>query len=107
MTQQYQGDISIVKIEKAPDGLKFEETKKDTIVAYGEKSGHKHTLTYQDRTDTSYQLAKVDNGYYLITDSEMLLTHNQHKTQVITPGTYWIGKQFEYDEISKLRVVRD
>jgi len=107
--QLYQGDISIIKIEKSqlPKGLEFKKTNKDTIVAYGEKSGHKHTLTVQDRKEVSYEIAKTEQGFYLLTESQIELTHNQHKTQKIDKGIWFIGKQFEYDEIEKLKQVRD
>ena len=107
--QLFQGDISIIKIEASqlPKGLEFKKTNEDTIVAYGEKSGHKHTLTVLDRSEVSYEIAKTENGFYVLTENTIELTHNQHKTQVLDKGIWFIGKQFEYDEIEKLKQVRD
>jgi len=43
MTHYRHGDVSFHRIEKLPDGLRREEHK-TYIVAYGEASGHHHTL---------------------------------------------------------------
>lgn len=106
--QLYQGDISIIKIDSVPSEIKMEKLNKDFIVAYGEVTGHHHKLQVEERTVGNYFLGKTDKGFYLEVKNEPLtLRHQQHKEQVIEPGLYWLGQQFEYDELSKLKRVID
>jgi len=108
MKQIYQGDIPVIKIskEQLPKGLKFEKLIKDKIVAEGEITGHHHKLKVLEHTNL-VEIAKDENGYYLKTNGGVELEHQQHDTIKIDKGIYFIGKQFEYDEVEKLKEVRD
>lgn len=106
--QLYQGDISIIKIDSVPSEIKMEKLEKDFIVAYGEVTGHHHKLKVEEKKDATYYLGKSDKGFYLeVIGGDLELWHHQHAPQVITPGKYYIGQQFEYDELEKIRRVCD
>lgn len=107
-TQQYQGDVSIIKLNKIPDNITFSPLKKDLIVAYGEATGHHHKIEVAERKDNLLFGKDIEGNVYLqVKDFPVNLTHQEHETQVITPGIYFIGKQYEYSEEEKLRQVID
>lgn len=106
--QQYQGDILILKIDKLPQGLELKQTKKNVIVEEGEVSGHFHKLQVVERSKSTVKMIEKDNGFYFqIEDESVELTHPEHPTITFEPGYYWVGKQYEYDEIEELKQVRD
>lgn len=102
--QKYQGDVSIIKIEKLEKDLQFKPMKNGFIVAEGEVSGNHHKLV-ADRTAT-VEIAQDENGFYLkVSDGTVSLTHQQHETQTIEKGLYFIGRQWEYNEVEERRVL--
>jgi len=107
MKQQYQGDIPILKIEeKFVKKIKFRPLKKDLVVALGEATGHRHVVKVKEPTKILW--GEDENGKYLkVLKGEAVIEHNTHKTQTIPQGTWFVGSQFEYDEVEELRRVRD
>jgi hypothetical protein len=78
------------------------------IVAYGEATGHHHKLEVADRkTNLNFGKDKDGNIYLEVKDYPVEMTHQEHQTQVINPGVYVIGKQYEYDEITEIREIVD
>lgn len=104
MTQKYQGDVSIIKIENVDKNLQFKPMQNGFIVAEGEVSGHHHKLVAE--VGTKVEIAQDQNGFYLkVSDGAVSLTHQEHDTQTITPGTYFIGHQWEYNEVEERKVL--
>lgn len=104
MNQNFQGDVSIIKIEKAEKELHFKPLQNGFIVAEGEVSGHHHRLV-ADR-ESVVEIAQDENGFYLNVKSGLAkLNHESHATQTIEQGLYFIGKQWEYDEVSEKKVL--
>lgn len=106
--QRYQGDISIVQIteQQLPMGLSFSKLTKPFVVAEGEVTGHKHTLEQTKPVD--WEIAENENGFYLRVHSGTgLLTHQEHEAQEIPQGIFFIGKQWEYDELREWKKVQD
>ena len=103
MKQIYQGDVSIIKIDKIDKKLsKFPE--KGIIVAEGEITGHKHTLVANPKSDI--QFGQDENGFYLkVNKGTATLTHQEHKEITIPQGLYFIGSQYEYDELKERKVM--
>ena len=104
--QYYQGDISIVEIDpKFVEKLIFSPLKEKVVVAVGEITGHKHILTAEP--EAKVEIAQDENGYYLkVNSGNAILTHEKHDVQTITPSQkiWFVGRQFEYDEIKERRV---
>lgn len=101
--QKFQGDVSIIKVEKIEKNLSFEPLKNGFIVAEGEVSGHHHRLVAEP--DTKVEIARDENGFYLkIANGSVNLTHESHATQTMTSGTYFISNQWEYNEAEERRV---
>ena len=100
--QNYQGDISIISITDIPKGLNFKKLSEEFVVAEGESTGHKHTLV-RGRADV--ELAKDTNGFYLkVNSGEVVLTHQEHETQTIPQGIYFIGRQWEYNDLEERKI---
>jgi hypothetical protein len=102
--QNYQGDVSIIKIEKVGKEVRFESMKNGFIVAEGEISGHNHSLVAEPKT--LVEIAKDENGFYLkVTGGSVKMNHQEHATQTIGEGLYFIGRQYEYNEVEERRVL--
>ncbi len=104
MTQKYQGDVSIVKIEKLDKALNFKPLKNGFIVAEGEVSGHHHRLVAE--RGATVEIAQDENGFYLnVKNGSVQMNHESHETQTIEKGLYFIGHQYEYNEVEERRVL--
>lgn len=107
MKQKYQGDIPILKIGKEyTKNIKFRPLKRDLVVALGEATGHRHIVKVKEPAKILW--GEDENGKYLrILKGEAALEHNTHAPQILTKGTWFVGKQFEYDEVNEIRRVQD
>lgn len=102
--QHYQGDVGIIKIDKADKELVWKKVNSGFIVAYGEVSGHHHKLVADRKT--LIEIAQDENGYLLkVSDGEATLTHQSHAPQTIKQGIYFIPLQVEYNEVNERRVM--
>ncbi len=104
--QKYQGDVSLIKIEKAPKNIVFKKLNKDLVVREGEITNHLHLLTKTKEAEISYANF-LDEWYLKIEKGSAVITHPEHKEITLDEGLYFIGKQWEYDEIEKRREVQD
>ena len=69
-------------------------------LAYGEKTGHHHSLTVGDGNGIAGECAELyeaEDGtiYCRITNEGVLLAHQEHKTHGIVPGEYQVVIQQE------------
>ena len=102
--QIYQGDIPVLQIEKLDKELEFRPLTEPIVVADGEISGHKHVLIAE--RESICEIAQDQNGYYLnIKSGSAKITHPEHQTVVIDPGLYFIGRQWEFNEIEERKVL--
>ena len=86
------GDVHIIEAEIPSDAV---ETN-DTVLEHGEVTGHAHRF-YGD----SAVILKAKNGVkYLRVVRPTDLTHEEHHTRVIPPGTYEIRRTRETDHMS-------
>lgn len=108
--QNFQGDISIITLteNQLPKDLIFKKLDK-VVVAEGETTGHKHLLVADrflagaDLSDC--EIAQDANGFYIrVISGSATLKHEEHDLQVIPIGVHYLGRQWEYDEISERKV---
>jgi hypothetical protein len=94
MGQQYrQGDVLIVATPKVPARLTSVHRDRGRIVlAEGEVTGHAHAIA--DGEATLYQ--DDDEARFLEVTAAVALTHEEHDTIMIPPGTYRVIRQREY-----------
>lgn len=99
------GDVLIRQIDKLPEGL---SKKPDTILAYGEATGHNHQVV-TDRPDLLDMRIDVATGkIYFQTETEVQITHQEHKTITIEPGSFVIDIERERDPFTEsIRKVMD
>lgn len=95
-----QGDVLLVPVAKLPMGQV--EKHPQLTLAYGEATGHHHTL-YPIKATSADAIEEVTiNGKRFIKlDVEWLLRHQEHKELRIPPACYEIIIEQEYDPYEK------
>ena len=112
-----QGDILLVKTDKAPAGLTRKAAKtKHVTVGYGEVTGHHHTiedavwLVAPDTTmDDLHQFAlgdKTDMPVFVVADEPTTLTHQEHSPIALDAGVWQVVRQRVYSP-ERIVSVRD
>lgn len=84
------GDVLIAKIEEIPT---FAAKRTDTILAYGELTGHSHQIEAPETAELW-----EDNGqlYLKVVAPTATVVHQEHKPITLPQGTYRVWKQREY-----------
>lgn len=102
-----QGDLGITPLEKMPDNLKKVYQGNKYILAYGEATGHKHTLVSSPLT--KFEILEDEKGQkYLKLDEPTELIHDEHGTIKIERGAYIVHQEREYNYFDKeIEIVRD
>lgn len=101
MKQGYfqQGDCLVKAIEIPKEAKKTDET----ILAYGEVTGHAHRL--HGNGFTCFRIPDQEGaseGFYLRVSEPTMLKHEEHNPIEITPGDYKIEIVREYDHFEKM-----
>lgn len=93
-----QGDILITKVLNIPKKAK---KKKDTVLVYGEVTGHKHLLRDGD-------VYEMGNDLYLQTYIPTEIIHEEHlPIPIEMPGVYKVKRKREYTNADAVRLVID
>lgn len=93
-----QGDVLFTRINRLPKG----EAKKraNGTVAYGEATGHSHTLAVEDREIA--EVYEIGDGLFVhVSESGVRLegatfVHEEHGPIILAPGNYAVTIQKEY-----------
>lgn len=92
--QLQQGDVLLEKIKSIPTQAKKKKPeKRGYILAEGEHTGHFHAITAEE----GIEFYEYEGTLFLRTDHEVELTHQEHNTVMVEPGTYKIGRVREMD----------
>ena len=91
---KHQGDITFISFKGKIEGKK-EKHKGSFIVGIGEATGHNHTVTVERPQDM--EIVKVSDGYILRVKTEAIVKHQEHKPIKLSPGTYRVGHEREFD----------
>ena len=70
------------------------------VLAEGETTGHKHVITVPNVEDMDV-LRLADGSVLLTLKSAGTVTHEEHKTLIVPPGTYKIGREREFNYFEK------
>jgi len=92
-----QGDVFIILDCEKPVSAK---ARKDRTLALGEATGHHHTLT------AGVVFGEMAGQQWVVLDEETGLTHQEHYTRTLPPGTHEVRIQREYSP-EKIRRVTD
>lgn len=88
------GDLFIRAAELPKEAKKLEE-KKSHVLAYGETTGHKHLLTAE--RGSSVLIYEEKGRAFFSVEKDAKLSHEEHGTLVINPGTYEVVHEREHD----------
>lgn len=106
-TQFRQGDVFLRKMTVSPEGLKengksIPRDKGRVILAYGEVTGHAHAIKEKE-----VEFLEFDGRRFLMVTKLAQLTHEEHGTIKLDPGTYEVIQQREYEPGGLSRNVLD
>lgn len=90
-----QGDILFVACDEGAKG----RTVVSGIVAEGEATGHYHRVV-------DGLVFEVDGTLHVVSDGGATVTHDEHDTLTLAPGTYRVVRQREYTP-EEIRYVAD
>lgn len=92
-----QGDVLLRKLDKMPSGEQEVVSKKRCVLAHGE-SGHCHVVEQDDA-----ELIKIGERMLLTIKEPAEVTHEEHKSRVLSPGIWEIGGVREHDYLSGMQ----
>jgi hypothetical protein len=96
-----QGDVLLVRVDKIPDSL-IKHKKNIATLAYGEVTGHSHTVEAEAYSTNGLDLA----DYIAVKNLIAEVVHQEHDTIKIEPGNYRVVRQVQYQR-GQLRKVAD
>lgn len=88
------GDVTFHTVKKVSGELVQHDG--SYVVAYGEATGHHHTLTVKDPVDLEIR-KDAEGRMFFVLHKEGTLTHEEHGPIVVAPGTYEQKQEREYD----------
>lgn len=91
------GDVPLLEVTKVEG--KVVKHNGSQVIAWGEKTGHNHTISVENLDDM--EVRETSNGFILVLKAEGKLTHPEHKTLIIPPGTYRSFHEREHDYFQK------
>ena len=105
MSQFYQGDVCLKKVNTIPPTAKKQNRPKDSLVIeYGEVTTHKHQIVDVDKCDMYLEGTRR----FLEVCYAVPLIHEEHDTIVLEPGIYEIKRQRQWSVLEQMsQQVRD
>ena len=99
-----QGDVLLVPTmrRKLPQGKACEVRDGRLILAYGEATGHHHSVSVMDA-----EMVEAAAGVFLRIMRATPLEHQEHMAHVLEPGVYEVRRQVEYAPKALPRRVAD
>lgn len=100
-----QGDVLIELIAEIPTTAKKQKQSKRIILAHGEVTGHHHALELADPADwwkegeiapTLEKPATLAGEIFVNLKAPAKVTHDEHSTIDLPPGSYRFSRQREY-----------
>jgi hypothetical protein len=94
-TMRRHGDLPVHPVTKLPAGKEVKHNG-SFVLAEGETTGHCHRITVEKPQDL--MIFDMGNGLYALNlTSQATISHEEHKTIVVQPGQYVVGREQEYD----------
>ena len=92
--QMRQGDVFLQKVKAMPSGaIEVPPDDGDTVLAYGEVTGHKHRIChFMDTGALPARLFEVGDTRFLDVQEPTNLVHEEHATVALQPGIYKVSK---------------
>jgi hypothetical protein len=89
-----QGDVLLVRVDKAPKGKRISRERGRLVLAYGEVTGHAHVITSRRAEGIETDLG--ERFYRVLAQGGVALTHEEHDTIVLPQGDYQDITQVEH-----------
>jgi hypothetical protein len=103
MQPQYrQGDVFLLQVEQLPVAATQEERADRIVLAYGEATGHCHSVSTLEA-----KLYNDQDQDYLVVDTLARLVHEEHQSIALPAGVYKVVRQREYTPDGGLQFVCD
>jgi hypothetical protein len=101
-----QGDILILPVTGIPDNtVPVQREQGKAVLAHGEVTGHHHAIA--DDTAELVTAEQAAELYLIVHGTDPVsLTHQEHATITIDPGSYQVVRQREYTP-ERIRQVQD
>lgn len=93
MAQYRQGDLLIEKVNVSVNGKKVRKV----TLALGEVTGHSHVMVCDRDMEVNTEDAEVAERL-IHTTATATITHQEHSTITVPPGTYRITRQREWTD---------
>lgn len=98
--QYRQGDFLFIKVAEVPAEAQAEQrVNGKVIVGYGEATGHHHAVLERDAS-----IRTLENMRWLSVPTGADVTHHEHNTITLPPGSYRIVQERTYNAGSIQRV---
>lgn len=102
-----QGDLLLIPVTTIPEDLaEVPRVRGQIVLAEGEATGHLHAIESPEATFLAADLAEIE-GRFLAVEAEVDLTHPEHDTVTLPPGTYEVRRQREYADAGGITYVAD
>lgn len=99
-----QGDVLLVPIDSIPQTAVNAGAKhRRLILAYGEQSGHHHSIAERDGIELS-EIPSQSEMFLLVKEGDALLEHQEHGAIKIPAGSYRVVIQKEFNPTGERRV---
>lgn len=109
-----QGDVYLSKMPTTvTPGKLIPAVERGTVLAYGEVTGHAHTLDptkaqlYELPDELKADLPEAANARFLRVLEPVELLHEEHGPIMLEPGDYYTAIQIEWDDLAEWRRVQD
>lgn len=103
--QVRQGDVLIVAIKELPRGAQALPHEGGRVVlAHGEVTGHAHSVA--GAVARLFAVSGVEDRF-LEVSARVAVLHEEHAPIMLSPGTYRVIRQREYDDAEEVRRVAD
>ena len=93
MEKYRHGDVVIEKVDFVPTGKPIPKADGCVILAEGEVTGHAHRI---DSKFAKLYPGATDAVRFLVLTKSANLTHEEHKTILLPPGTYCVTVKRQY-----------
>lgn len=101
-----QGDVLIERVSSVPEGAVKQKASRRIVLALGEATGHHHALEVWDAGQEADPADwwKAGEETYVEVAAPAKVTHQEHATVPLPPGTYRVTRQREYSPQEVRRV---
>jgi hypothetical protein len=98
MNVQYrQGDVLLIAVDAIPArAVPVARDQGEVVLAYGEVTGHRHAIAEPHAELLTLPDEEIERRFLRIVGEQAQLTHEEHDSITLPPGSYQVVRQREY-----------